>query len=77
MTTGIDLSEFEGEVTPRLCKVSRIHARLDEDKQKKLTAALNEESVSADRIVAALGGWGYQVRPTTVRLHRRRGCTCR
>jgi hypothetical protein len=76
MTTNIDLSEFEGEVTPRLCKVSRIHALLDEDKQKKLQAALEEESVSSERICTALEGWGFRVRPTTVKVHRRKGCTC-
>ncbi len=75
MSTDIDLSEFEG-TEHRVCKLARTLADLDTEHQLKLQAALDKESISADRIVGALHTWGYSVRSTTVRAHRREACTC-
>ena len=81
--------EFLGVARPagvsgELCKVGYILAELDEDHRGRLENALTKMQaedptryvVPAERIVSAVQGWGYSVRVTTVRTHRRKVCAC-
>lgn len=74
-----DLFTEEVEKTPvrgQRCKYIVIFESLSEQGKAALTAAMNNENVTANSITEALKGRGYAIHAWTLRNHRRGGCAC-
>jgi hypothetical protein len=76
MATDIDLSEFVDAEFRKGPACWRESLPLTDEQEAKITAALDEPTITSVAIAKVLRAWGYELTGTTVARHRRGACGC-